>query len=120
MRREAVPSDPGVVRFQLDPRRLELAILVDGDEWRNEVRRAALRLDHAFIKKAAAKLDLSTAPLESAQVMGLLLFVAEITSAALLLTPQFGPQLGQLIFSAGSLLIPFFGFLNYRSIGKEG
>ena len=53
-------------------------------------------------------------------VMGLLLFVAEITSAALLLTPQFGPQLGQLIFSAGSLIIPFFGFLSYRSIGKEG
>ncbi|MFQ5918457.1 MAG: hypothetical protein ACE5I4_00245 [Thermoplasmata archaeon] len=52
-------------------------------------------------------------------VMGLLLFVAEIIAAALLLNPQFGPQLGQLAFAAVSLVIPLFGYLSYWSISKE-
>ena len=51
-------------------------------------------------------------------VMGLLLYVSEIVGAALLLAPQFGPQLGQLVFATGSLIIPLFGFLSYRSIGE--
>jgi hypothetical protein len=52
--------------------------------------------------------------------MGLLLFVAEIIAAALLLNPQFGPQLGQLVFATATLVIPLFGFLSYRRIGQGG
>ncbi len=49
-------------------------------------------------------------------VVGLLIFVAEIVSAALLLNPQYGDQTTQILYAMSTVILPLFGFLSYRSI----
>ncbi len=49
-------------------------------------------------------------------VIGLLWFVSELISAALLLYPQYGEQLGQYLYALLTLVVPLFGYLSYRSI----
>lgn len=48
--------------------------------------------------------------------VGLLIFAAQLVFAALYLHPQYGDQMGQVLYALLTLIIPLFGFLSYRSI----
>lgn len=53
-------------------------------------------------------------------VVGLVIFVSEILSAALLVNPQYGDQTAQILYALTTVILPIFGFLSYRSIKSRG
>lgn len=51
-------------------------------------------------------------------IMGLAFFAAELVSAALNLYPEYGPQIGQVLFALPFLAVPILGLLSYRRLTR--